>query len=119
MFINPQEQMFFQKASEYLSGLVTLDELHEFSLMNVNEFLDSPDQVVVKLVNEIESSVVEIQEGLQSEQDFKKSLEKILAEAPSLECSLGGSVATNIFENISFCQDILSANYSTVTYTPA
>ena len=76
----PQEEDLIRKTWEYCHKHISLRELKEFSLLNIKTFLTSDNTVIARLVREIEGSVVEIEEGLLTEEDFRGDLEKILSE---------------------------------------
>ena len=80
MYSVPQEDNLIRKTGEYRHNLISLRELKEFSLRNIKTFLTSDNTIIARLVREIEGSVVEIEEGLLTEEAFKGNLGKILNE---------------------------------------
>ena len=74
----PQDSLLIQKTVDYCHDLISLQDLKEFSLLNVTEFLDSDNKSIANLIREIEGSVVEIEEDLATEEEFKRNLQTIL-----------------------------------------
>ena len=74
----PQDELLIRKTLEYCHNLISLQDLKEFSLLNVTEFLDSDNKSIANLIREIEGSVVEIEEDLVTEEEFKSNLQTIL-----------------------------------------
>ena len=74
----PQDDLLIQKTVDYCHDLISLQDLKEFSLLNVTKFLDSDHKGIANLVREIEGSVVEVEEDLVTEEEFKRHLQAIL-----------------------------------------
>ena len=74
----PQDELLIRKTLEYCHNLISLQDLKEFSLLNVTEFLDSDNKNIANLIREIEGSMVEIEEDLVTEEEFKSNLKTIL-----------------------------------------
>jgi len=74
----PQDELLIRKTLEYCHNLISLQDLKEFSLLNVTKFLDSDNKTIANLIREIEGSVVEIEEDLVTEEEFKSNLKTIL-----------------------------------------
>ena len=78
MYSTPQDNLLIQKTVDYCHNLISLRDLKEFSLLNVTEFLDSDNKGIANLIREIEGSVVEVEENLVTEEEFKSHLQTIL-----------------------------------------
>ena len=78
MYSAPQDNLLIQKTVEYCHDLISFQDLKEFSLLNVTEFLDSDNKGIANLIREIEGSVVEVEENLVTEEEFKNHLQTIL-----------------------------------------
>lgn len=109
MYTDPQNQILFQKSVEYVCRQIPLQELKEFSLLCANELLDSDEDIIRELVCEIEGSVVEIEEHIMTEDEFRMSLRSILAKLPQYCLTWNGS------SNILFSEDSFSISSSPST----
>ena len=87
----PQDELLIRKTLEYCHNLISLQDLKEFSLLNVTEFLDSDNKNIANLIREIEGSVVEIEEDLVTEEEFKSHLQTILKGLQQEQTSCAGS----------------------------
>lgn len=77
-YCDQQKQLLIQRAKEYCYDLISFQDLKEFSVLNVTNFLDSDSPTIANLIREIEGSVVEIEEDLLKEEEFKNNLQDIL-----------------------------------------
>jgi len=77
-YCDQQNQLLVQKAKEYCCDLISFQDLKEFSVLNVTNFLDSEIPTIAKLIREIEGSVVEIDEAILTEEEFKSNLQNLL-----------------------------------------
>ena len=77
-YCEQQNQLLMQRASEYCYDHISFQDLKEFSVLNVMNYLDSDNPTIAKLIREIEGSVVEVDENLLTEEEFKKNLKNIL-----------------------------------------
>ena len=77
-YYDQQNQLLIQQAREYCNDLISFQDLKEFSVLNVTEYLDSDNPTIAKLILEIEGSVAEVDEDLLTEEEFKNNLQDIL-----------------------------------------
>ncbi len=77
-YCDQQNQLLIQQAREYCNDLISFQDLKEFSVLNVTEYLDSDNPTIAKLILEIEGSVAEVDEDLLTEEEFKNNLQDIL-----------------------------------------
>lgn len=77
-YCDQQNQLLIQKAREYCNDLISFQDLKEFSVLNVTTYLHSENPTIDKLICEIEGSVVEVDEDLLTEEEFKDNLQNIL-----------------------------------------
>lgn len=89
-----QNQLLIQKASDYCDGLISFQDLKEFAVLNVLNYLDSENPAIDKLICEIEGSVVEIDEDLLTEEEFKDNLQNLIKNAEqTLACQTKSSAS--------------------------
>ena len=79
-YCDQRNQLLIQKAREYCCDLISFRDLKEFSVLNVTNYLDSENPTIAKLIREIEGSVVEVEEDLLTEEEFKNNLQNILKD---------------------------------------
>ena len=82
-YCDQQNQLLIQKAREYSYGLISFQDLKEFSVLNVTTYLHSENPTIAKLIREIEGSVVEVDEDLLTEEEFKNNLQIVLDSLPN------------------------------------
>lgn len=81
-YCEQQNQLLIQKAREYCYDLISFQDLKEFSVLNVTNYLDSENPTIAKLIREIEGSVVEVDEEILTEEEFKRNIQDILKGLP-------------------------------------
>lgn len=77
-YYDQQNQLLIQQAREYCYDLISFEDLKEFSVLNVTNYIYSENPTIAKLICEIEGSVVEVEEDLLTEEEFKNNLQDIL-----------------------------------------
>lgn len=82
-YCEQQNQLLIRKAREYCYDLISFQDLKEFSVFYATDYLDSANPTIDKLICEIEGSVVEIDEELLTEEEFKDNLQIILKGLPN------------------------------------
>ena len=79
-YCDQRNQLLIQKAREYCYDLISFRDLKEFSVLNVTNYLDSENPTIAKLIREIEGSVVEVEEDLLTEEEFKNNVQNLLKD---------------------------------------
>lgn len=82
IYLEQQNQLLIRKALEYCYDLISFQDLKDFSVFNVTNYLDSDDPTIAKLIREIEGSVVRVEENLLKEEEFKGNLKNFLNGLP-------------------------------------
>lgn len=85
IYLEQQNQLLIRKALEYCYDLISFQDLKDFSVFNVTNYLDSEDPTIAKLIREIEGSVVRVEENLLKEEEFKSNLQNFLNGLPHKE----------------------------------
>ena len=83
-YYNQQNQLLIQKACEYCYDLISFQDLKEFSVLNVTDYLDSENLTIAQLIREIEGSVIEVDEEILTEEEFKNNLQNLLKDLEHL-----------------------------------
>lgn len=70
---------------DYLSGKISLAELEQWVVLRLPTLYSPPFAAIWKLVDEIESGLMEIDEGVIDEADFKRRLGQKVSAVPIIE----------------------------------
>ena len=117
-YCDQQNQLLIQKAREYCNDLISFQDLKEFSVLNVTTYLHSENPTIDKLICEIEGSVVEVDEDLLTEEEFKNNLQDILKNwKQELDSWTGSSVPLEKYTYASWEPENLT--HSLTTYKQA
>lgn len=87
MYSLSQEDGLIRKACDYCLSLISIRDLKEYAFLNITILLSSDRKDIAALIHEIEGSVVEIDEGLLTEEEFRGNLEKILTPFQQTLCA--------------------------------
>ena len=81
----------------YVLGEITLQELEEWLLSNLQDILDSGDKRAADIANEMDADLVEFAEGIVSESDIRDHLQRYMVSlTPIIYTDSGVAVSTDV-----------------------
>jgi hypothetical protein len=76
-----------EKVSQYIDSVITLEELEEWYVPRLPQFLAIPDSADADVVAAVELALVEFESGLRDEVEVKELLDEALKEQPTVVVS--------------------------------
>ncbi len=86
-----------QKIESYLNGTISIDDLEVWLVSNLQGILDSGDDEIIEIANQIDADLVELREEILSMEDLYDHLQSHLGqlETISVDISTPGVVAVS------------------------
>jgi hypothetical protein len=104
---------FVTRLEHFLSGSMTLVELQEWVLANLQAILDSGDSTIIEAANKIDADLIGINEGLIDESSFMETLHGLRDKLQTIDVKFSElqPATTTISELISEASDICSLGF--------
>ena len=80
--------------NSFLRSSISLNELQEWVLSNLQKILDSNDSVTISVVNEVDSDLIGMSEGLLGESTFVENLDGWINRLQNISVRTGESTET-------------------------
>jgi hypothetical protein len=83
----------------YIFGEISLEQFEEWIVSHLQETLDSKDQHAIALIDEADSSLIELNQNHISEEEFMTRIASMVAEAETVKTNLTSDIPLSSTES--------------------